>query len=61
MSKDGFKDKVKGAANKAKGEAKEQWGKLTDDAKKQAEGKIDKAKGDLQEKLGKSKDKAEDK
>lgn len=54
---DGFSDKVKGAVNKAKGEAKDQLGNATDDAKLQAEGTIDKLKGAAQEKVGELKDK----
>ncbi|VDG98399.1 Stress response protein CsbD [Lysinibacillus sphaericus] len=57
MSQDhGFSDKVKGAVNKTKGEAKDQYGNATGDAEKQAEGKLDKMKGDVQEKIGKMKD-----
>lgn len=57
MSEDkGFSDKVKGAVNKAKGEAKDQYGNATGDVSKQAEGKWDKAKGEVQEKIGDMKD-----
>lgn len=57
MSEDhGFSDKVKGATNKVKGEAKDQYGNLVGDAKKQAEGKWDKLKGNAQEKVGDAKD-----
>ncbi|WP_432353838.1 CsbD family protein [Sporosarcina sp. A2] len=57
MSEDhGFSDKVKGAVNKAKGEAKDQYGNATNDASKQAEGKWDKLKGNVQEKIGEMKD-----
>ncbi len=57
MSEDhGFSDKVKGAVNKAKGEAKDQYGNATGDAKKQADGKYDKMKGEVQEKIGEMKD-----
>lgn len=57
MSQDhGFSDKVKGAVNKAKGEAKDQYGNATGDTKKQAEGKLDKMKGNAQEKVGEMKD-----
>ena len=49
---DGFKDKLKSAADKVKGEAKVQYGKATDDTKKVVEGEIDKAKGEAKQKLG---------
>lgn len=52
----GMSDKVKGTVNKAKGEAKDQYGNATNNPNLQAEGKKDKAKGDLQEKVGKTKD-----
>ncbi|MFJ7726040.1 CsbD family protein [Neobacillus sp. NPDC097160] len=51
------KDKLKGSMDQVKGEAKEQWGKLTDDRSTEAEGKWDKAKGKLREGVGKVKDK----
>lgn len=54
---EGFSDKLKGGINKAKGEAKDQLGNATDDAKLQAEGKVDKLKGAAQEKIGELKDK----
>ena len=61
MSDNGFSDKVKGAVNKTKGEAKDQWGNLTDDKSIQAEGKKDKVKGSVQEKIGEVKDRFSDK
>lgn len=51
------KDKINGSVDQLKGEAKEQWGKLTDDHSKVAEGKMDKVKGKLKEGVGKVKDK----
>ncbi len=57
MTDNGFKDKIKGAGNKAKGEIKDEVGKATDNTKLQAEGKFDKAKGEVQEKIGETKDK----
>ncbi|MFK9091532.1 CsbD family protein [Bacillus salipaludis] len=51
------KDKLKGGLDQVKGEAKEQWGKLTDDRSTEAEGKWDKAKGKLKEGVGEVKDK----
>ena len=51
------KDKLKGDLDLVKGEAKEQWGKLTDDRSTEAEGKLDKAKGKLREGVGEVKDK----
>jgi uncharacterized protein YjbJ (UPF0337 family) len=49
-------DKVKGKIDQVKGEAKEQWGRLTDDHSLEAKGKIDKAKGKLKEGIGDVKD-----
>jgi len=49
-------DRVKGAADKAKGSIKEAAGKLTGDAKLQAEGKADKVKGTVQNAVGSAKD-----
>ncbi|CAM4451459.1 uncharacterized protein YjbJ (UPF0337 family) [Paenibacillus endophyticus] len=57
MNTDGLKDKVKGLANQAKGEVKDDYGKATDNKSLQAEGKLDKLKGVAQEKLGELKDK----
>jgi len=51
------KDKLKGSLDQVKGEAKEQWGKLTDDRSTEAEGKVDKVKGKVKEGVGKVKDK----
>lgn len=51
------KDKVKGKIDQMKGEAKEQWGKLTNDPSTVSKGKVDKAKGKLKEDIGKRKDK----
>ncbi|MDF0752794.1 CsbD family protein, partial [Marinobacter sp. 71-i] len=48
---EGWSDKIKGAVNQAKGEAKDQWGNLTDDPGLQARGKWDKAKGKVQEEI----------
>lgn len=52
MKENGYSDKVKGAVNKVKGEAKDQYGNATGDAKLQAEGKMDKMKGKVQDKIG---------
>ena len=51
------KDKVNGYVDTAKGKAKEQWGKLTDDTSTETEGKADQVKGKVQEEVGKIKDK----
>ncbi len=51
------KDKLKGSLNQVKGEAKEQWGKATNDRSTEKEGKLDKVKGKVQEGLGKVKEK----
>ena len=49
-------DRIKGAANQAKGSMKEAAGKITGDAKLQAEGKADKLKGKVQNAAGGLKD-----
>jgi uncharacterized protein YjbJ (UPF0337 family) len=49
-------DRIKGAANQAKGAMKDAAGKLTGDAKLQAEGKADKLKGKMQNAVGGAKD-----
>lgn len=51
------KDKLKGSLEQVKSEAKEQWGKLTDDRSTEAEGKVDKLKGKVKDGVGKVKDK----
>jgi uncharacterized protein YjbJ (UPF0337 family) len=53
-------DRVKGAANQAKGSVKEGVGRMTGDHKAQAEGKADKAKGKVQSAAGGAKDAARD-
>ena len=54
------KDRIKGAANQAKGSIKEGVGKLVGDQKLQAEGKADKATGKVQSAVGGAKDAARD-
>jgi uncharacterized protein YjbJ (UPF0337 family) len=49
-------DRIKGAANQAKGSIKEGAGKLTGDAKLQGEGKADKVAGKVQNTVGGIKD-----
>lgn len=49
-------DRIKGAANQAKGTMKDTAGKITGDAKLQAEGKADKLKGKIQNAAGGLKD-----
>jgi uncharacterized protein YjbJ (UPF0337 family) len=49
-------DKVNGSVDQLKGEAKEQWGKLTDEPSKVVEGKIDKAKGKWKNGVGEVKE-----
>ena len=46
------KDRISGAANKAKGAVKDAVGSATGDTKTQAEGKMDKAKGSAQSAAG---------
>jgi uncharacterized protein YjbJ (UPF0337 family) len=50
------KDRIKGAADQAKGSVKEVTGKIVGDAKLQAEGKADKAKGKVENAIGGAKD-----
>jgi len=54
------KDRIKGAAEQAKGKVKEQAGKLTGDKKLETEGKIDKAAGKAQNTVGGLKDSLRD-
>ena len=54
------KDRIKGAANQAKGEMKDTVGKATGDAKLQTEGKADKLKGKIQNAVGGVKDSLRD-
>jgi uncharacterized protein YjbJ (UPF0337 family) len=51
------KDKIKGSLDQLKGEAKEKWGKLTNDHSTETEGKLDKVKGKVKESIGKAKGK----
>lgn len=50
------KDRIKGAADKAKGAVKEVAGKATGDTKLKVEGALDKAKGHIESVTGKAKD-----
>ena len=50
------KDRVKGAANQAKGAVKEKVGQVTGDSKTEAEGKADQVKGKVQNTIGGIKD-----
>ena len=54
------KDRISGAANKAKGAVKDAVGSATSDTKTQAEGKMDKAKGSAQSTAGGAKDAVRD-
>jgi len=54
------KDRIAGAANKAKGAVKDAVGSVTGDEKLKAEGKMDKAKGTAQSTVGGAKDAARD-
>ena len=54
------KDRISGAANKAKGAVKDAAGKMTGDTKLQAEGKADKASGKVQNTAGGAKDAVRD-
>ena len=55
----GIDDKVKNAAQEAKGKIKEQWGKLTDDDLEVIDGKREQLAGKIQHAYGVSKDEAE--
>jgi uncharacterized protein YjbJ (UPF0337 family) len=50
------KDRIKGAAEQAKGKIKEVAGKITGDSKTEAEGKADQVKGKIQNAVGGIKD-----
>ncbi|MCQ0093844.1 CsbD family protein [Roseovarius sp. M141] len=52
-------DTIKGNWKQLTGEAKSQWGKLTDDDVQQAEGEREKLVGKVQERYGVAKDEAE--
>jgi len=52
-------DIVKGKWNQLKGEARQQWGQITDDEWEQIAGSKDKLVGKLQEKYGWTRDEAE--
>lgn len=51
-------DKLKGKWNQVKGEAKKQWGEMTDDESTRLEGNVDKTKGKIQEEYGEVKERA---
>lgn len=57
---DAEKNKAKGQHDKVKGEAKDAFGKLTNDKRKQASGKFDKAKGEVKKKVGELEEKNDD-
>ncbi|MDP4823013.1 MAG: CsbD family protein [Aestuariivirgaceae bacterium] len=52
-------DRIEGRWKQLKGEAKQQWGKLTDDDLDIAEGSRDKLIGRIQERYGCARDEAE--
>ena len=52
----GLDDKVKNAAQEAKGKVKDAWGKATDDPELQSEGKADQAAANLKQAGEKVKD-----
>ena len=51
-------DQIKGMWHQLKGEAKTQWGKLTDDDLDQIEGNTEKLVGKVQERYGYAKERA---
>ena len=52
-------DQLKGNWKQLMGDAKKQWGKLTDDDLKQVEGHKDKLVGKIQERYGSTREEAE--
>ena len=54
------KNRISGAADKAKGAVKDAVGSATGDTKTQAEGKMDKAKGSAESAVGGAKDAVRD-
>jgi uncharacterized protein YjbJ (UPF0337 family) len=52
-------EELKGKWSQLKGEAKKQWGKLTDDDLDQVEGEREKLVGKVQERYGVARDEAE--
>ena len=56
--KDPKKQQAEGAADKAKGKAKEAYGAVANDSKKRAEGQKDQVKGEAKKQVGKARDKA---
>ena len=52
-------DRIKGQWKEIQGEAKSQWGKLTDDDLMRIEGDRDKLVGTVQERYGRSKEEVE--
>lgn len=57
---DSTRDRIEGAGDKLKGQAKEGVGNLTGDERTQAEGQMDQAKGDLKQGVADVKDKVGD-
>jgi uncharacterized protein YjbJ (UPF0337 family) len=55
------RDQVKGAAEKAGGKIKEEWGKVTGNPATQAKGQFDQAKGQARENIGDAKEAFRDK
>lgn len=52
-------DQIEGKWTEVKGQAKERWGKLTDDELDQIEGRRDQLAGKIQQRYGKTKEEAE--
>jgi uncharacterized protein YjbJ (UPF0337 family) len=55
------RDQVKGAAEKAGGKVKEEWGKITRNPSTQAKGQFEQAEGQVRQNLGKVKEAVQDK
>ena len=58
MADNGNWDKIKGQWKQAKGNARKQWGKLTDDEMEQIKGERDVLTGKIQERYGITKEEA---
>lgn len=54
-------EQTKGSFDQVKGEAKKQFGKLTDNESMEAEGRMDKGEGKLKETYGNAKENVSDK
>jgi uncharacterized protein YjbJ (UPF0337 family) len=58
MADNGMWDQISGAWKQVKGEARKQWGKLTDDDVEEIKGDRDKLSGKIQQRYGMTKEEA---